>query len=190
MATQHPSAAAAETNSYMPRLVATGLATAAGAFLTSVMDARGTVAGAVVVAMVVSGLSQVVRAPLERRVKSARMILIIALMGFLVGMGAMHARELAQGKMLSLRFARALLTDLIDEPTRSPSSDPTPAVEDAVPTPEQPAKHASSDPADKPAKASVPGGATSPGSDNAKSPQSDNAKSPQSDAPKPAGGAP
>jgi hypothetical protein len=182
VATQHPSATAAETNSYMPRLVATGLATAAGAFLTSVMDARGTVAGAVVVAMVVSGLSQVMRAPLERRVKSVRAILIIALLGFLVGMGAMHARELARGKMLSLRFARTLLTDLIDEPGRSASSDSAPAVEDAVPTPEPPAKHASSDQADKPATGSVPSDATSPASDTP--------KSPQSDAPKPADGAP
>ena len=170
MATQHPSATAAQTNSYIPRIVATGLATAAGAVLTSVMDARGTLVGAVLVAMIVSGVSQVVRVPLERRVKSLRTILIIAFMGFLVGMGAMHAREIAQGRMLGLSIARTLLADLAGEDPATRSSDAAPTVEDAVPTPEKPGKQSPSD------TSTAPTGGTSRASDTAKPPQSDAAK--------------
>ena len=163
MPAQNPSATAAPSTSYTAKILATGLATAAGAVLTSVLDSRGTFVGAVMVAMIVSGLSQVMRVPLERRVKSARAILVIALMGTLVGIGVMHARDIAQGRVVSLRFVRSLLSDLIDEPARPASPDAEPADEDAVPTPEQPAKQAPSRSTDK---------TSSPASD-ARPPQTD-----------------
>src|SRR5918912_1015830 len=47
-------------------ILATGLAAALGAVLTSYVGFQGTVAGAMVGAMLVSGLSQVVRGPLDR----------------------------------------------------------------------------------------------------------------------------
>jgi hypothetical protein len=157
---QTPSATAAPPSSYTAKIVATGLATAAGALLTSVLDTRGTFVGAVVVAMIVSGLSQVMRLPLERRAKSARAILVIALMGTLVGIGAVHARDIAQGRVVSLHFVRSLLSDLIAEPTQ-PSADPAPAEggQEAVPTPEQPAS--------KPGTSGMPTDKASPPAGNA-----------------------
>lgn len=51
---------------FLAGIVATGLAAALGAVLTSVVGVQGTVAGAMLGAMIVSGLSQVVRLPLAR----------------------------------------------------------------------------------------------------------------------------
>jgi hypothetical protein len=173
---EYPSATAAQPPSYTARVVATGLATAAGALLTSVLDSRGTLVGAVVVAMSVSALSQVMRVPLERRVKSVRAIVVIVLIGLVVGIGAMHARDIAQGRVVSMRFVRSLLADLVDDPSRAAVSDPAPTDEDSVPT-EQAANQASSAPGSKPATSSMP-------TDKTSSPASDAAR-PQTDAWKP-----
>src|SRR5207237_1548785 len=102
------------------------------------------------------------RVPLERRVKSWRVILVIALLGSLLGIGAMHARDIAQGRIVSLRFVRSLLADLVAEPSR-PASDAAPTdEEDALPTPEQAAKQAPSAPDSKPATSSLLTDKTSP----------------------------
>ena len=61
-----PTYAATQPTAYMPRVVATGLASAAGALFTSLIDVRGTLIGAVLVAMTVSALGQAMREPLDR----------------------------------------------------------------------------------------------------------------------------
>jgi hypothetical protein len=144
-----------EPTAYTARIVATGLATAAGAILTSVIDSRGTLVGAVLVAMAVSALGQAMRGPLdrlERRVKAlgvGRSILIIAVLGFAVGTGAVVAHEVLGAGNLSARLARKLQPPTADAPARATPTESVPADEDAktdAKTPEKPAARPASEP--------------------------------------------
>ena len=150
MTAERISAPAAQPTAYMARIVATGLATAAGAVITSLVDSRGTLVGAVVVAMTVSALGQVMRVPLdrlERRVKrlgAARGILLLVLMGLVVGTSAVGARDLLQGIPLGARIVAKLQAGFSDKSVRLA---PTPAVsndEEASASTEAPAPRATS----------------------------------------------
>jgi hypothetical protein len=111
----------------MSRIVATGLATAAGAVITSLVDSRGTLLGAAVVAMTVSALGQAMRVPLdrlERRIKSlgvARGILLLGLLGVVVATSAVGARDILQGNPLGARIVGKLQLGSTDKPIRLPT---------------------------------------------------------------------
>ena len=145
----------------MARIAATGLATAAGAVLTSLVDSRSTLVGAVLVAMAVSALGQAMRTPLdrlERRIKrlgTARAILVIGLVGFLVAMGAISAHELAQGTGLRATILHKLEPRADDDPVRAAPTTSAPEDEDAAPT-QRTARPASATPATRSAPAATP----------------------------------
>jgi hypothetical protein len=64
--------AADPPTAYTARIVAAGVAAAAGAMLTSMIDSRGTVVGAILVSMTVSALGQAMRRPLDRLQRQLR----------------------------------------------------------------------------------------------------------------------
>ena len=115
----------------MSRIVATGLATAAGAVITSLVDSRGTLLGAAVVAMTVAAIGQAMRVPLdrlERRVKSLGMVrgmLLLGLLGVVVATSAVGARDILQGNPLGARIIGKLQLGSPDKLVRPA---PTPAV--------------------------------------------------------------
>jgi hypothetical protein len=114
----------------MSRIVATGLATAAGAVITSLVDSRGTLLGAAVVAMTVSAIGQAMRVPLdrlERRVKSLGMVrgmLLLGLIVVVVATSAVGARDILQGNPLGARIVSKLQLGSTDKLVRLA---PTPA---------------------------------------------------------------
>ena len=124
----------------MSRLVATGLATAAGAVITSLVDSRGTLLGAAVVAMTVSAIGQAMRVPLdrlERRVKSLGMVrgmLLLGLIVVVVATSAVGARDILQGNPLGARIVSKLQLGSTDKLVRLA---PTPAAaeDDDAPAP-------------------------------------------------------
>jgi predicted lipid-binding transport protein (Tim44 family) len=101
--------------------------------LTSLIDSRGTLVGAVLVGMTVSALGQAMRGPLdrlERRIEAlgvARGILIVGLVGFLLGAGAAGARDILQGGRWTSAITRKLQSASTDHPSRSA---PTTSVSD------------------------------------------------------------
>ena len=125
-----------EPTAYTARIVATGLATAAGAVLTSFIDSRGTLVGAVVVAMAVSAIGQAAREPLdrlERRIKRmgvARAILVISLVGFLAGTAAAGAHDIGGVGQLKARLARKLQPPASEQAVRATPTEDAPADED------------------------------------------------------------
>jgi hypothetical protein len=145
-----------EPTAYTARIVATGLATAAGAVLTSFIDSRGTLVGAVVVAMAVSAIGQAAREPLdrlERRIKRmgvARAILVISLVGFLAGTAAAGAHDIGGVGQLKARLARKLQPVASEEPVRAAPTEDAPADEDTKAA-DKPASKPASEPASKPA---------------------------------------
>jgi hypothetical protein len=145
VAAQPTNATTNEPTAYTARIVATGMAAAIGAVLTSVIDSRGTMVGAVLVAMFVSAIGQAMRRPLdrlERRVKALGLgggILVIAVLGFTVGAGAVAAHEILGPGQLSARVARKLHLDAWEERVRATPTESVADDEDA----ERPAKHAS-----------------------------------------------
>lgn len=151
MAAVHTSAPANEPTAYTSRIVATGLATASGALLTSLIDSRGTLVGAVLVAMTVSALGQAMRGPLdrlERRIKAlgvARGILIVGLVGFLLGAGAAGARDILQGGQWTARIARTLRSVSTEQPARPAPTAPVSDDEDAKTTQDKPAARPTAD---------------------------------------------
>ena len=179
--------------------MATGLATAAGAFLTSMIDSRGTVVGAVMVAMTVSALGQAMRAPLGRlewRLKRlpfadsanqteppravpvarpaaasrragrggggvVRSILLIGLLGFVVGMTAISAREIPQAKALIARLV--LDPGDVRDTVRTAAKDAAPDDDDATPTREPAGNARPGGPASALTRATTPGGVSQSG---------------------------
>jgi hypothetical protein len=114
-----------EPTAYTARIVATGLATAAGAILTSLIDSKSTLVGAVVVAMAVSAIGQAMRGPLdrlERRIKAmgvVRALVVISLVGFLIGAAAAGVHDSFGVGQLRARIARKLQPPPSEEPVRA-----------------------------------------------------------------------
>jgi hypothetical protein len=165
VAAQPSSATTNEPTAYTARIVATGVASAAGAVLTSVIDSRGTLVGAIVVAMAVAAMGQAMRVPLdrlERRIKALgvrRGILIVAVLGFTVGAGTVAAHEVLGDGELSARIARKLQRSASQEGVSATPADSVVDDKDAK-TPEKPASSAPAQagrpPTEKPAAPTAP----------------------------------
>jgi len=160
VAAQPSSATTNEPTAYTARIVATGVASAAGAVLASVIDSRGTLVGAVVVAMAVAAMGQAMRGPLdrlERRIKAlgvGRGILIVAVLGFTIGAGNVAAHEVLGDGELSARIARKLQRFASQERVSATPADSVVSADSVVEdkdakTPEKPASSASAE-ADRP----------------------------------------